>query len=199
MKSFWYKSKWILRVYSAKVWLSLRRFLFVCISLLVTYFINTLNIFRNFFETEALHASIFSLSLVAANQVRVENLRWLVVHWAWYKELVMEQRYVLDLIFKIHKNSVLKILSLQECFSVYWAIKEPLETQIPHHVFDILPWEKVLVEINGEVIHDTLKGFELVRFNFFFIHSCNASVKHTKIHMVSFKNFFKQLWIFLLE
>lgn len=61
---------------------------------------------------------------------------------------------MLNLVFKLHKYAILQILRLQECLSVNWAVKEPLETQVPHQVLDIFFAEEILIEIMCEIIHD---------------------------------------------
>ena len=73
---------------------------------------NSLDILGNLFEIEAFHTAILSLSLTTAHKVWVEKLSIIVVHCAWNKELIMKQRYVLDLFLKLHKDSILEILSL---------------------------------------------------------------------------------------
>jgi hypothetical protein len=64
-------------------------------------------IFGDLFEAEAFHPALLSLGLVTTHQVRVEDLGRLVSHGAADKEFVMEERNMLYLILKFHKDPIL--------------------------------------------------------------------------------------------
>lgn len=89
MKRFLNESKGAMRVDSAKIWLSFRLFIFFYL-LLVISFEDASDIFGDFFKAKALHSSVFSLGLIASDQILVKCSHWLIVHGARYKEFIME-------------------------------------------------------------------------------------------------------------
>lgn len=75
---------------------------------------------------------------------------------------------MLDL-FEIHKDTILKVLCLQKCLSINWAIEETLEAEIPHQVFNVFFAEKVFIEVVSKVIHDSLEVGNLIFLELFII------------------------------
>jgi hypothetical protein len=87
-------------------------------------------------------------------------------------------------------------LSLQIRLPIYRAVKESLETQIPHEVFDIFSRKKVPLEIIGEVIDQLLKVSEL----FMGVEALpNGAMEHTEVHIVGIDDLVEKFRIFLLE
>ena len=104
--------------------LGFRLLLLSCLSatLLTSHYV--LHILGKLLEAEALHPPVLPLGLTAPHQVCIEELRNIIVHCARDKELIMKQGNMLDLIFKFHEDSILKVLSLQKGFPVNRTIEE---------------------------------------------------------------------------
>ena len=83
MECFLNKRERVLRVDPTKIRLSfliLKIFLDLLFLNLIVNFKNAPDIFGDLLEAKALHASVFSLSLVASDEVRVEGPHRIVVH-----------------------------------------------------------------------------------------------------------------------
>ena len=85
---------------------------------------------------------------------------------------------------------------MQVCLPVDWAIEKSLETQIPHEVFDILLREKVLFEIDGEIINQRLEISQLwVSLKAL----PKGAMKHTEVHIVGINDLVKKFGVFFLK
>ena len=76
---------------------------------------------------------------------------------------------MLDLVLKFHEYSILKVLRLQKCLSVDWAVEKSWEAQVPHEVFHILLGEEVLIEIVSKVVQGSLEFIHFLLFFLFFV------------------------------
>ena len=100
--------------------------------------------------------------------------------------------------FKFHKDTVLKVFALQECFAINGAVEEPWEAQIPHQVFDVLPAEEIFVEILCEVVNDGLKQLWLC-IEEFLSHQGERPMEHAEVGVKLLKHLMEKLRIFFLE
>lgn len=96
---------------------------------------------------------------------------------------------MLHRVFKVHKNTILKILSLQKGFPIYRAIEKSLEAQIPHQVLNIFPGKEILVEIIREIVHNALKRLKLISLDLFTVKFSNTAMEHTKVSVIRVQNF----------
>ena len=116
------------------------------------------HISRDFFESKRLCFPLISMNFVAPNQVLIQAAGILVIQSTRNEELLVVQRDMGDGRVKLHENTILQVLSLEEGLSVDRAVEQSGEAQIPHQILDILLVEEVLVEVLCVVVQD---GFEV--------------------------------------
>jgi hypothetical protein len=167
--------------------------------LIVSICRNLLDILWYFLKTKAFHSSVLSLCLITAHQVRIQRLGILIIQSTRNEELIMEKRQMLNLIFKLHENTILQILCLQEGLSVNWAIEKALETQVPHQVLNVFFAEEIFIEIVCEIIHDIHKVFFLTSCLFFSIEAGKGPMEHAEILMINSNDLWKYFRILFLK
>ena len=106
---------------------------------------------------------------------------------------------MLDLVVKIHQNSVLHELCLKEALLVDWTVKDALEAQIPEEVVDIVLVEEVLREVSCEVGQLVSEQMHCLFFGVSLDALLEWFMEEAQVRVVLVDDAFEYLGVFLTE
>ena len=106
---------------------------------------------------------------------------------------------MLDLVVKIHQNSVLHELCLEEALLVDRTVEDALEGQIPEEVVDVVLVEEVLGEISCEVGQLVSEQMHCLFFGVSLDALLERSVEEAQVRVVLVDDAFEYLGVFLTE